>query len=66
MATKKKAAAKAKRVFVLHDGSRYDVVSETGKYIVCENGIQFRKSANRGEIVEEANPNNGEKLEAKE
>lgn len=50
MATKKKA--KAKRVFVLPDGTRYDITGETGKYILCGD-TQFRKSANRGEIVEE-------------
>lgn len=49
MATKKKA--KADRVFVLPDGEKYNIVGETGKYILCENGIQFRKSAKRGEVV---------------
>ena len=66
MATKKKSAPKSKAVFVLHDGSRYNVVSETGKYIICENGIQFRKSANRGEIVKEANLPVAEEIESKE
>lgn len=47
MATKKKA--KAKTVFVLPDGSKYNVVGETGKYVLCENGIQFRRQ--RGELV---------------
>ena len=50
MATKKKA--KADRVFVLPDGTKYNIVGETGKYILCGD-TQFRKSANRGEIVEE-------------
>jgi len=47
MATKKKA--KADRVFVLPDGTKYNIVGETGKYILCENGIQFRRQ--RGEVV---------------
>lgn len=47
MATKKKA--KADRVFVLPDGTKYNIVGETGKFILCENGIQFRRQ--RGEIV---------------
>ena len=51
MATKKKA--KAKTVFVLPDGTKYDVTGETGKYILCGD-TQFRKSAGRGKIVKEA------------
>lgn len=47
MATKKKA--KADRVFVLPDGTKYNIVGETGKYILCEGGIQFRRQ--RGEVV---------------
>lgn len=47
MATKKKA--KADRVFVLPDGTKYNIVGETGKYILCDGGIQFRKA--RGEIL---------------
>lgn len=50
MATKKKA--KADRVFALPDGTKYNIVGETGKYILCDGGIQFRKSAKRGEIIE--------------
>ena len=50
MATKKKA--KKKTVFVLNDGTRYDVTGETGKFIICGK-TQFRKSAGRGEIVTE-------------
>lgn len=49
MASKKKTAPKAKTVFVLHDGTRFDVTGEDGKYVYCGN-TQFRKSANRGEI----------------
>lgn len=48
MATKKKAKKKA--VFILKNGTRYDVTGETGKYVLCGN-TQFRKSARRGEIV---------------
>ena len=48
MATKKKA--KAKTVFVLPDGTQYNVTGETGKYIICGD-VQFRKSANRGKVV---------------
>ena len=47
MASRKKA--KASKVFVLPDGRKYKVTGETGKYVLCENGIQFRR--NRGEIV---------------
>lgn len=50
MATKKKA--KAKTVFVLNDGTRYDVTGENGKYVFCGN-TQFRKSAGRGRIITE-------------
>ena len=50
MATKKKTKKKA--VFVLKNGTRYDVTGETGKYVLCGN-TQFRKSARRGEIVYE-------------
>ena len=50
MATKKKA--KTKTVFVLHDGTKYDVTGENGKYIYCGN-TQFRKSANCGKLVTE-------------
>lgn len=46
MATKRKAKAKA--VFVLPDGSRYNVIGESGKFVFCEGGVQFRRS--RGEI----------------
>lgn len=46
---KKKTSAKTKRVFALKNGDEYDVISETGKYYIC-NGTQFRKSANRGVI----------------
>lgn len=52
MATKKKAQPKTKTVFILHDGAKYDVTGEDGKYIYCGN-TQFRKSANRGELVTE-------------
>lgn len=47
MATKKKA--KAGKVFVLPDGTKYNIVGETGKYILCDGGIQFRRS--RGELA---------------
>ena len=50
MATKKKA--KKKTLFVLADGTRYDVTGETGKYIIC-GSTQFRKSAGRGQLVTE-------------
>ena len=50
MATKKKV--KTKTVFVLPDGSRYDVTGENGKYIFCGD-TQFRKSAGRGKLVKE-------------
>jgi len=50
MATKKKA--KTKTVFVLPDGTRYDVTGENGKYIFCGN-TQFRKNAGRGDLVTE-------------
>lgn len=53
MASKKKA--KSKVVFVLHDGTRYDVTGEDGKYIYCGD-TQFRKSAMRGELVTEEIP----------
>ena len=53
MATKKKA--KSKTVFVLPDGTRYDVTGENGKYIFCGN-TQFRKNAGRGELVTETVP----------
>ena len=55
MASKKKAAPKAKKVFVLSDGTRYDVTGENGKYVFCGN-TQFRKSAGRGQIVDEPIP----------
>lgn len=52
---KKKTAAKTaesniKRVYVLADGTTYDILSETGKYYICAYGTQFRKSANRGKV----------------
>ncbi len=51
MATKKKAKAQAeKKIFVLPDGSRYDVTGEDGKYVYC-GATQFRRM--RGEIVTE-------------
>ena len=50
MATKKRT--KAKTVFILEDGTRYDVTGENGKFIFCGN-TQFRKSANRGRIATE-------------
>ena len=49
MAKKKE---KTKRVFVLNDGTRYDVTGEDGKYVFCGQ-TQFRKAGGRGEIVEE-------------
>ena len=56
MATKKKAQPKTKTVFILHNGTKYDVTGEDGKYIYCGT-TQFRKSANRGTIaVEETKP----------
>jgi hypothetical protein len=48
MASRKKA--KATKVFVLPDGRKYKVTGETGKYVLCENGIQFRR--NRGELAD--------------
>lgn len=51
MATRKKA--KARTVFVLPDGTRYNVTGETGKYIICGK-TQFRKSAGRGRIEKES------------
>ena len=55
MASKKKATPKTKKVFVLSDGTRYDVTGENGKYVFCGK-TQFRKSAERGKIVDEPIP----------
>lgn len=63
MATKKKAKKKA--VFVLTDGTRYDVTGETGKYVICGK-TQFRKSAKRGEIVYEETAPAAEQKETEE
>lgn len=50
MASKKKAKTATKTVFVLPDGTRYDVTGESGKYVFCGN-TQFRRM--RGKIVTE-------------
>lgn len=52
MAKKKE---KAKRFFVLPTGERFEVIGETGRYFICADGIQFRKSANRG-VIEKVKP----------
>lgn len=51
-----KKKSKKRRVYVLEDGSRYNVVGENGVYFFCEGGVQFRKAAKRGVIVEEGVP----------
>ena len=37
--------------YVLANGEVYKVISETGKYYICEGDTQFRKSAKRGTLV---------------
>lgn len=51
MATRKKTKAKPAvgRVFVLPDGTRYEITGENGKYVFC-GATQFRRS--RGEILD--------------
>ena len=48
--SKKKSAPKSKKVYVLADGTTYDIISETGKYYLCAYGTQFRKAAKRGKV----------------
>lgn len=51
MASRKKAAkpqSTGGRVFVLPDGTRYEITGENGKYVFC-GATQFRRS--RGEIL---------------
>lgn len=52
MAKKKE---KGKRFFILPTGEKYEVIGETGRYYICTDGIQFRKSANRG-VIETVKP----------
>lgn len=49
MASKKKA--KTKKVFVLHDGTSFDVTGEDGKFFYCGK-TQFRRGSRLGEIRE--------------
>ena len=62
---KKKTEAKTKSVFVLHDGTRYDVTGEDGKFVYCGE-TQFRKSAMRGELISEEIPQEEPKEETEE
>ncbi len=52
MSTKKKAkeASAVRRLFVLPDGTRYEISGENGKYVFC-GGTQFRRK--RGQLVTE-------------
>lgn len=53
-----KKKAKKKLIYELHDGTRYAVTGEDGKFLFCENAegkpTQFRKAAGRGVLLEEA------------
>lgn len=52
-----KKKAKKKFVYELHDGTRYAVTGEDGKFLFCEDAegkpTQFRKAAWRGVLREE-------------
>lgn len=60
-----KKKAKSKTVFVLRDGTRFDVTGEDGKYVYCGD-TQFRKSAMRGELISEEIPQEQPKKETEE
>lgn len=50
---KKKATSKktqTKIMYVLDNGAEYEVLSENGKYYICE-GTQFRKASAQGKLV---------------
>ncbi len=49
----KKNKAKKQLFYELTTGERFVVVGENGKYILCADGVKFRKAAERGKIVEE-------------
>lgn len=55
-----KKKPKTKLVYILKNGERYDVISDSGKYYVCAGHTQFRKNAHRGELVKEEITENGE------
>ncbi len=48
-----KKRQKTKLVYLMPNGDKYDVISDTGKYYVCAGGTQFRKSARRGKLMKE-------------
>lgn len=46
------AKKKTKKVYVLDNGERYDIIGENGRYYLCE-VTQFRKAAERGRVAKE-------------
>lgn len=54
-----KKGKKTRLVYVLENGETYNVISDSGKYYICECGTQFRKSAKRGTLKKiEVEPEN--------